>query len=112
MQLQTEQKNGLLIVSTPRMDLDASNADDFKKSTADLIEGQPSVIIDLSNIGFMDSAGLGAILSMFKKVRAEGGQFRAFGLSDEVKALFDLIRIRRLFEIHPDKESAIQAAQS
>lgn len=110
MQLQSENRDGLLVISTPQMDIDASNADEFKKDTSTLLQGHHNIIMDLSNVGFMDSAGLGAILSMFKKIRADGGQFRVFGLSNEVKALFDLVRIRRLFEIHPDKESAVQAA--
>lgn len=111
MQFQHEDIDGVFILVTPRMDLDASNADEFKKNAGPAIQGQSKVVMDLSGIGFMDSAGLGAILSVFKRVRADGGQFRVFGLSDEVKALFDLVRMQRLFEVYPDRESAVQASQ-
>lgn len=109
MQLQTEVLNNILILSTPILDLDASNAEDFKTSAGTLIDGYDRVVLDLNNIGFMDSAGLGAVLSVYRKVIVEGGHFRVFGLSKEVQALFDLVRMQRLFEILPDKESALAA---
>jgi anti-sigma B factor antagonist len=109
MNFQTEEVDGVLVVRTPDMDLDAGNAEEFKKNAAALIEGYTKVAMDLNGIGFMDSAGLGAILSVFKKVRANGGQFKLFGLSPEVSALFDLVRMQRLLDIYPDQESALAA---
>ena len=109
MQLQTEALDNVLIVRTPTLDLDASNAEDFKSSAASLVDGYDRVVFDLSNISFMDSAGLGAVLSVYRKVITDGGQFRVYGLSKEVKALFDLVRMQRLFDIYPDKDSAVQA---
>ena len=111
-QFQSEDIDGILMVSTPSTDLDASNAEEFKKGIVPVVNGYSRVIMDLSGIGFMDSAGLGAILSVYKKVREEGGQFRVFGLSKEVKALFDLVRMQRLFELCEDREWAIRASQT
>lgn len=111
MEFEYEEVNGICVVSTPHMDLDASNSDEFKKIAGQYAQGRSKVIMDLSGIGFMDSAGLGAILSIFKKVRADGGEFRVCGLSDEVKALFELVRMQRLFEVYPDKESAVRASE-
>ncbi|MHB0999185.1 MAG: STAS domain-containing protein [Armatimonadota bacterium] len=112
MEFKTEDADGILLISTSHMDLDASNADEFKKSAAVVVQGAKKVIMDLSNIGFMDSAGLGAILSIFKIVRVDGGQFWVFGLTDEVQDLFNLVRMQRLFGVFPDKESAINASKS
>lgn len=111
MQILSEEDRGVFIISLARMDLDANKAEDFKKSAAPVVQGHAKVIMDMRGIGFIDSAGLGAILSVFKKVRGDGGQFRVFGLSEEVKALFDLVRMQRLFDVYPDRESAIQAFQ-
>jgi len=111
MQIRRDDADGIVILSAPNMDLDASNADEFKKSVSPAVQGETKVIFDLSTIGFMDSAGLGAVLSVFKKVRADGGQFKVYGLSEEVKSLFELVRMQRLFEVYPDRESAIRAFQ-
>jgi anti-sigma B factor antagonist len=109
MRFTTEEENGVLIVIPPKMDLDASNAEEFKRDITPTVAGRKSVIMDLSEVGFMDSAGLGAMLSAFKKVRAEGGLFKIFGPNKDIKALFELVRMHRLFEILGDKESAISS---
>lgn len=105
----TQDVNDIIIISPPSIDLDASNAEEFKKDIARVIDAHKKIIVNMQTIGFMDSAGLGAILSAFKKVRADGGLFRIYGLSKEVKALFDLVRMQRLFEIYEDKESAVKS---
>jgi len=111
MLFKTQGINDIVLVSPPNTDLDAGNADEFKRDITPLIEGQQKVIINMESIGFMDSAGLGAILSAFKKVRGGGGLFRIYGLSKEVKALFQLVRMQRLFEIYENRESAIESLQ-
>lgn len=110
MQLQTEIIDSILVVQAPDLDLDANNAEAFKGSAASLVDGYSRVVLDLNNVGFMDSAGLGAVLSVYRKVISDGGQFRVFGLSKEVRTLFDLVRMQRLFEIYPDKDSVIKAS--
>lgn len=60
MQFDSETVDSVLVVSPPKMDLDASSAEEFKKDIASVIEGRTNVVIDMANINFMDSAGLGA----------------------------------------------------
>lgn len=110
MRLQTETQNNMFIIEVPALDLDASNADEFKKSAGSIIKDQINVLLDLKNVGFMDSAGLGAVISIFRNIKANGGSFRACSLSPEVKALFDLVHIQRLFDICEDRESAAAAS--
>ena len=111
MAFKAEEVDGVLIISTPQMDLDASKAGEFKGAVGLMVAGHPKVAIDLGEIGFMDSAGLGAIISVCKAVRAGGGQFRVFGLTEAVKSLFDLVRAHRLFEVFADRESALRACR-
>lgn len=110
MRLQTETRDNVLIIEAPAVDLDASNAEDFKSNAAYLVNGARHVVLDLQNVGFMDSAGLGAVISIFRKTKAEGGEFRVCNLSAEVGALFELVHMQRLFNIYQDKESAIAAS--
>lgn len=109
MAFKAEEVDGVLIISTPQMDLDASKADEFKSVVGLMVAGRPKVVMDLGGIGFMDSAGLGAIIAVCKAVTADGGRFRVCGLTEAVKSLFDLVRAHRLFDICPDRESALQA---
>ncbi|UCH33206.1 MAG: STAS domain-containing protein [Armatimonadota bacterium] len=109
MPFEAEDVDGILIVTAPFMELDASTADDFKQTLAPIVSGHAKVAVDLSGVRFMDSAGLGAILSVCKTVRAGNGRFCVFGLTEAVKALFDLVRVHRLFAVHEDRETAVRA---
>jgi anti-sigma B factor antagonist len=112
MQFHSEEVDGVLVVETPSLDLDASNADEFKRQAIEIVDGFSKVVMNMGSIGFMDSAGLGAVLAVYKKVRAEDGQFRVFGLNAEVKALFELVRMQRLFGVSEDRDSAVLAVST
>jgi anti-sigma B factor antagonist len=111
MAFKAEEVDSVLVITTPHMDLDASKAAEFKRVVGMMAAGHPKVALDLGEIGFMDSAGLGAVISVCKAVRAGGGQFRVFGLTEAVKSLFDLVRAHRLFEVFADRESALRASR-
>ena len=55
--------------------------------------------IDLSETVFMDSSGLGTLISLHKTLRARGGQFRLINPSSTCQQLLELTRLHRTFEI-------------
>ena len=70
-----------------------------------------AVILDLSLVEFMDSSGVGAIVSIFKSLNSKVSFFLC-GAGENVKSLLDLTGISKLFETYPDKKTAEQALAS
>jgi anti-sigma B factor antagonist len=68
--------------------------------------GTPEVILDLSRVLFLDSSGLAALVSGLKAAREAGGWLRLAGMSDDVKTVFKLTLLDRVFELYPDVETA------
>lgn len=62
-------------------------------------EGKVNFIFDFSNCSFIDSTGLGAIVSIYKKCVEKNGSLKLKSLGSEVKKLFQLTRLDRVFEI-------------
>ena len=60
---------------------------------------QRNLEIDLSEMTFMDSSGLGALIALHKTLRARGGQFRLINPSPTCQQLLELTRLHRTFEI-------------
>jgi len=90
--------------------LDASNVASFRAQIVPLLADSQRLVIDLDKIEFIDSAGIGALISCLR-IAAEGkAQLVLCGLNRPVKALFELMRMHRVFEIHQDRESAAGAA--
>ena len=63
----------------------------------------------MSKLQFIDSSGLGALISCQRILKSQHGQFRLSCLTVAVVALFDLMRMNRVFQIHETCEEAVKA---
>lgn len=90
-------------------ELDASNVTHFKESVLPLLASPIKLLIDLSATQFIDSSGLGAMISCQRHAVAAGGRMKLCGMSPQVKSAFELVRLNLLFDIHSTREEAIKA---
>jgi len=79
-------------------ELDALTAADLRP-TLDTLAGQPGrqVAVDLSGLRLIDSSGVGALVSLYKRVRENGGKVRFDGVVDQPLAIFKLLRLDLVF---------------
>lgn len=83
---------GKILTVTPVGEIDLSNADQLQQAviTAWQASGQP-VVVDLGRVGFMGSAGLGALVVAARSVRAEGGDLRLHRVSRRLRRLLGIM---------------------
>jgi anti-sigma B factor antagonist len=80
--------------------LDAVTAPELRTVVDQLVnEQRKSVTLELSSLRLIDSSGVGVIVSLFKRVRANGGQVKIVGLRDQPRAIFRLLRLDRVFPV-------------
>lgn len=109
MQLEHHSVDDLVVVTLQESRLDAAVADQFKTTMLAFVEaGQNRLVLDLSHVDFIDSSGLGAVVSILKSVGGRG-TLRLCGLRDSVYSIFKLTRMTQVFSIHPSAEEAIAA---
>ncbi len=89
--------------------IDNANAAEVKTEALKLIGDTPDVVIDLSGVQFLDSAGVGVLVGLFKNSRLHGGRARFCGLTPGVRSVIELIQLDRIFEIYDDAETAIRS---
>jgi anti-sigma B factor antagonist len=78
-------------------ELDAVSVSDLRADLEKLLARQPArVDIDLSRLRMVDSSGVGALVSLYKRVRAQGGSVVVSGLRDQPLAIFRLLRLDRV----------------
>jgi anti-sigma B factor antagonist len=78
--------------------LDALTAPDIRPIFDALVaEGKKRVTIDIEKVTMIDSSGVGAIVSLFKRIKAEGGQVTVTGARDQPLAVFKLLKLDRVF---------------
>lgn len=103
------QPNGICVIRPEGDRLTALGANAFRHEVSQLIDGGSNrIVIDLSEVRFVDSSGLGAIVGLLKKV-GNRGEVVVCGLSDAVRQMFRVTRMERVFQIHPDARAAIAA---
>ena len=82
--------------------LDAVTAPELRPTLDALVaEGRKQITIDLSALRLIDSSGVGVLVSLFKRIRAGGGDVRLMGLRDQPLAIFKLLRLDRVFPGQP-----------
>lgn len=64
------------------------------------------VAVDMSEVGFMASAGIGALVNLYQQAKKGGGKLVVFGLSDQLAEVLKISRLDKLFPIKPDLEAA------
>lgn len=80
--------------------LDAVTAPDLRTVVDQLVnERRMSVTLELSSLRLIDSSGVGVIVALFKRIRANGGQVKIVGLRDQPRAIFRLLRLDRVFPV-------------
>ena len=82
--------------------LDALSAPELRPTLdAVVAEERKSITVDVSNLRLIDSSGVGALVSLLKRVRAHGGEVRITGLKDQPLAIFKLLQLYRVFPGRP-----------
>jgi len=112
MALATTNLDDVVVVEVPGPSLDASNSKDFKNEVSPILNSEQRVIFDLEHLGFVDSSGLGAILSCLRQLNGAGGDLKLCGMTKPVRALFELVRMHRIFEIYDSRDEALAAFKS
>src|SRR5881394_2582218 len=78
--------------------------------TGEIERGARSFVIDFADTGYVDSAGLGALVSLSKRIRESNGALRLTNLNEDLRTLFELTRLDTLFALdQPDVQTGTTA---
>lgn len=93
--------------------LDGLNANQLRRDISDLVEnGANIVLVDFQDITFMNSAGLGALVSILKKVRSQGAELFICSLNEQVKMIFELTKMDLIFKPFASRNEVEQAVKN
>jgi anti-sigma B factor antagonist len=72
-----------------------------------LEQGDEKFLLDFSGTSYIDSSGLGVLVSLSKKIRERGGELRLSGLDEDLETLFELTKLDTLFQIAESRNEAL-----
>lgn len=71
-------------------------------------EGRKKLLLNFKSVAFMSSAALGKLITLHKKVKAQGGKLRFCNIRKEIFEVFAITRLDRLFDIKKDEEDGLE----
>ena len=110
MDIKTELTENVTVLFIREDRLDANNSEELKVELHRLFEkGIKDLIIDLKDVHFIDSSGLGVLVSGYKNASIKHGSLKLSNLQSQVKSLFELTRLHRVFDIFMTADDALQS---
>jgi anti-sigma B factor antagonist len=101
----------VLVLELREDNLDASNVREFKDLVTSLIGNRTRVVLDMAGVKFVDSSGLGALIACLRQVNARQGDLVLCEMTRTVRALFELMRMHRVFKIRETRQDALGSFQ-
>jgi anti-sigma B factor antagonist len=102
------ERDGVLVLSL-HGSLDAMTAAGFKPEVVKIADaGTTRVVVDLRPLTLIDSTGVGVLISLFKRTRAQSGNVYFTGLTAQPREVFRLLRLDRSLDLFPSVEEAIE----
>jgi len=106
-ELVAEPRDGVLVIRVQDRRIDASRAPVLKEEITKRVDaGQTKLVLDLTLVEFIDSVGLGALVSCFKRIGSRG-RLVIVGAKGAVSRLFSLTRMDKVFPLYPTLEEAV-----
>lgn len=91
-----------------RGELDALSAPELRPALDAIVEERRSdIVVDLSELRLIDSSGVGALVSLYKRIRATGGSVRFTGVTAQPLVIFKLLRLDVVFGLASDGAAAV-----
>lgn len=88
--------------------IDKNQANDLMKSVEELLEaGKNKLIIDLSDLKYMNSSGLNVLIQLLTKTRTNGGESVIYNVNKKVNDLLVITKLNTLFKVAEDKQNAL-----
>ncbi len=96
-----------VVVFRIKGDIDAYSSPNLKDKVAKEIgKGTKKIVLNLTNVDYIDSAGLGVLVALLKRVKKEQGILRISGLKPNILKIFQLTRLNQIFDIYNTEEEA------
>ncbi len=109
MDIQVDEQGGVTILACEGR-MDAQVSDLVKDRIRELLDnGATRLVVDMEGLDFLDSSGLGALVSCLRRVKEKKGEIKLAGLRPEVRSIFEITRVSRLFHICETVPDAVKA---
>jgi anti-sigma B factor antagonist len=106
----TRQVNGVTVVDVSGRITLGEGSSTLRETVRDLLNrGQKKILLNLGDVTYIDSSGIGELVSGFTTVTNQGGQLKLLNLTKKVHDLLQITKLYTVFDVHDDETGAIRS---
>lgn len=110
MQLKTREFDGVVVIEIKGNLMGGPDSQKFRELLHKLLdEGKNKIVVDVKNVKFMNSAGLGTLISGLTTMRNGGGDLKIANPTDKIESLLMITRLIKVFETYDSVEQAVES---
>ena len=96
------------VLLTAAGDIDLHRSAGFQQALLEVAGmGPRRIVLDLSQVGYMDSSGVASLVKLLARVRRDKVDLKLSGLTARVRSVFEITRLDTVFDIYPDAQEAL-----
>jgi anti-sigma B factor antagonist len=108
LEIKTQTKKSITLLSI-KGEVDLYSSPEVRKTILNLTKKQaPAILVNLEEVNYMDSSGVATLIEGLQLCNKYKGHFALAGLRDNVREVFELTRLDKIFQIHKDVQSALK----
>jgi len=104
-----DKKIGDILVCSINGEINMNNSPELRKLFDKCInDEEKKIVIDFSNVGYIDSSGLATLIEMLQRLNKYQGRLRLCNMSEKIKSIFQITKLEKLFDICATQEEALK----
>lgn len=108
MKISTRQVDGITILDLSGRITLGEGSVQLRDATRDLLaKGQKNILLNLADVNYIDSSGIGELVSAYTTIRNQGGELKLLNLTKKVHDLLQITKLYTVFDVKDDEASAI-----
>ena len=110
MNITTDRTNNVAVIRIGEARLMYPLLSEFSSAVTQLIAaGERRVVVNLSSVGYVDSATIGCLMDLYRQASAAGGSLKLAGVQKRVETMLTMTGAQNVIEVHPDEASAVKS---
>jgi len=108
MRLESREKNGVVILDLQGKLMGGPDADTFKGAIHKLLDkGAKRIVVNLHGVDWINSTGMGILISGYTTMRRSGGDLRLLNVSDKIQSILYVTKLNLIFKCYDDEDKAV-----
>jgi anti-sigma B factor antagonist len=112
LRMSTRTVDGVLVVDCSGRIVFGEESGSLRDNVKKLLGGTPKVVLNLRDVSYIDSGGLGTLVSLYTTARNAGGALKLSSLTQRVDDLLQVTKLVTIFEVFDNEQAAVQSFKS